>query len=95
MTLIEEFNFHLKKFEDQREPVTLALAQVIQKAIDERLMDEYQEFYEWFIRSFYDEGKQNEVFRFPLIDESPIIHGGNPRVIILNEQHVSNVPVIY
>ncbi|XBM34099.1 hypothetical protein AAG663_21570 [Bacillus licheniformis] len=37
MTLIEEFNYHLKKFEGHREPVTLALAQVIQRAMDEKV----------------------------------------------------------
>lgn len=95
MTLIEEFNCHLKKFEDHREPVTLALAQVIQRAMDENLVEEYQEFYDWFIRCFYDEGKPEEVFMFPLIDEGPILYGGKPRVIIFRGSHISNVPVIY
>lgn len=95
MTLIEEFNYHLQKFKGHREPVTLALAQVIQRAMDEKLVEEYQEFYDWFMRCFYDEGKPKEVFRFPVIDEGPILHGGKPRVIIFRDSHISSVPVIH
>ncbi|UUH74534.1 hypothetical protein [Bacillus altitudinis] len=48
MSLLELFNQSLKRFEDEKEPITLSLAVVIQKKIDDGLNEEFEEFYEWF-----------------------------------------------
>ncbi|MDG4729043.1 hypothetical protein P8Q44_12200 [Bacillus pumilus] len=93
MSLLEFFNQSLKRFEDQKEPITFALAAVIQKKIDESLHKEYEEFDQWFRQTFYSEGKPTHYFRVPLVDESPVIFGGKPKVILLNGPYVSGVSV--
>ncbi|UYO36459.1 hypothetical protein NF868_04555 [Bacillus zhangzhouensis] len=94
MSLLELLNQSLKRFEDQKEPITFALAAVIQKKIDDSLNKEYEEFDQWFRQTFYDsDGKPMQYFRVPVIDESPVIFGGKPKVILLNGPYVSGVSV--
>ncbi|MFJ5670668.1 hypothetical protein ACIQAS_03275 [Bacillus safensis] len=94
MSLLELFNQSLKRFEDQKEPITFALATVIQKKIDESLHKEYEEFDQWFRQTFYDsEGKPMQYFRTPLVDESPVLFSGKPKVILLNGPYVNGVSV--
>ncbi|MFL0454742.1 hypothetical protein [Bacillus pumilus] len=56
MSLLEFFNQSLKRFENEKEPITFALAAVIQKKIDESLQKEYEEFDQWFRQMFYSGG---------------------------------------
>ncbi|PRS37410.1 hypothetical protein C6Y02_13160 [Bacillus sp. NMCC4] len=93
MSLLEFFDQSLKRFENEKEPITFALAAVIQKKIDESLHEEYEEFDQWFRQTFYSEGKPTHYFRVPLVDESPVIFGGKPKVILLNGPYVSGVSV--
>ncbi|MEM5029698.1 hypothetical protein WKH33_11860 [Priestia sp. WB3] len=93
MSLLEFFNQSLKRFENEKEPITFALAAVIQKKIDESLYKEYEEFDQWFRQKFYSEVKPTLYFRVPLVDESPVIFGGKPKVILLNGPYVSGVSV--
>lgn len=94
MSLLELFKRSLKRFEDEKEPITLSLAVVIQKKIDYGLNEEFEEFDQWFRQTFYDsEGKPMQYFRTPLVDESPVIFGGKPKVILLNGPYVSGVSV--
>ncbi|MFP3421548.1 hypothetical protein R0K30_17895 [Bacillus sp. SIMBA_154] len=92
MSLLEFFNQSLKRFENEKDPITFALAAVIQKKIDESLHEEYEEFDQWFRQTFYDsEGKPVQYFRTPLVDESPVIFGAKPKVILLNGPYVGGV----
>lgn len=61
MSLLELFNQSMQRFEDQKEPITFALATVIQKKIDESLDKEYEEFDQWFRQTFYSEGSQRVI----------------------------------
>ncbi|MDR4994435.1 hypothetical protein RGT17_04195 [Bacillus altitudinis] len=90
MSLLELFNQSMHRFQDQKEPITFALATVIQKKIDDGLNEEFEEFYKWFRQSFYDV-KDNPLcyFRMPMVDESPLIYGGKPRVLLLNGPYIS------
>lgn len=89
MSLLELFERSLKRFEDEKEPITLSLAVVIQKKIDDGLNEEFEEFHEWFRQSFYDvKGNQLFYFRMPMVDESPLIYGEKPRVLLLNGPYI-------
>ncbi|MGE1118299.1 hypothetical protein [Bacillus altitudinis] len=90
MSLLELFNQSMHRFEGQKEPIAFALATVIQKKIDDGLNEEFEEFYKWFRQSFYDvKGNPLCYFRMPMVDESPLIYGGKPRVLLLNGPYIS------
>lgn len=89
MSLFELFDRSLKRFEDEKEPITLSLAVVIQKKNDDGLNEEFEEFHEWFRKNYYDvKGKPLFYFRMPMVDESPLIYGAKPRVLLLNGPYI-------
>ncbi|MGG1962616.1 hypothetical protein [Bacillus pumilus] len=89
MSLLELFNQSMHRFEDQKEPITFALATVIQKKIDDGLNEEFEEFHKWFRETFYDvKGNPLFYFRMPMVDESPLIYGEKPKVLLLNGPYI-------
>jgi hypothetical protein len=79
--LIKLFQNYLEEFKDQQEPITLALAEMMDYVRENKSDVSYidmETFDIWFEDQYYENGKPIEKFKHPLIHDMPVLSGNRP-----------------